>query len=310
MAKQLRDLAKLTFAGPNYADNGLEIDDLSELQAYKKLLVETAKELRKRRNPERARVQKGWIDSIAIKFYGIQAGSAVVALKREVECPDDQMAMDLDTPDEFDDAAEILQDSIAAASADQTLPESLPKNVIPLFESFGKGLEDGNHITVQARRRERAAIYTREVQEKLATWLEPTYLDIVDQTGEVRATDLDGGRFTLRLEDGSKAEGRFTPEQEAKITDALKDHASRRLRVIGRGEYFSGTAKLKRIIETPDISLVPIGEMGYDDSVMPIWDVVSAIGSEIPVEAWETVPSDLAENLDHYLYGRKRENEE
>ena len=308
MTKQLKDLTKLTFDGPKYADHGLEIDDLSELQAYKKLLVETAKEVWKLKNPDRARTPRGWLDSIAIKFYGIEEGSASVALKREIESPENQM--DIELPDEFDEAAEVLQDSMVAAATDQPLPETMPKNVLPLFENFGNNLGEGTRIRVKARRRPQEAIYTREVQKRLATWLEQTYSDQFNQVGEVRATDLDGSRFTLRLEDGNKVEGRFTPKQEALVTDALRDHATRRLQVIGQGEYLCDTAKLKRIIEISDISIVPSGETEYHDGAPPIWEVISAIGSKVPPEAWKKVPEDLARNLDHYLYCRKKEGEE
>ena len=34
-----------------------------------------------------------------------------------------------------------------------------------------------------------------------------------------------------------------------------------------------------------------------------IWDVVEEINTELPADTWETVPTDGAINLDHYLYG-------
>ena len=308
MAKRLKDLTKLTFDGPKYEDHGLEIDDLAELQAYKKLLVETAKEVWRQKNPDRERIPKGWLDSIVIKFYGIDEGSAGVALKREIEYPDDEMYFE--TLDEFDEAAEVLQDTMAAASSDQPLPETMPKNVIPLFENFGKTLGEGNRIKLKARRREEEIVYSSDVQVRLANWLEQTYSDQVDQIGEVRATDLDGGKFTIRLDDGVKVEGRFSLDQEAVVTDALKEHATRRLRVVGRGDYLYDTAKLKKITEVVDISIVPFEHVGYNDNAPPIWLVISDIGEEVPEEEWEKVPEDLAKNLDHYLYGRKKEGEE
>ncbi len=303
MIRQPKDLVTLTFDGPRYKDHGLEIDDLSELQAYKRLIVETAREVWKRKN-ERARIQRGWFESITIKFYGIEPGSASVALKREVECPDDQML--IESPDEFDEAAELLQDCIAAAGTDSPLPESMPKDVIPLFDGFGKYVDAANTIRVKAHRREQGTVYTREVKERLANWLERTYSDQVDLVGEVRATDLDGGRLTLRLSDGTKTEARFTPEQEALVTDALKDHATRRLRVTGAGEFVTDGGKLKRITEITHLSIVPVESTGYDDTAPAIWEVVCGIGSQVPEYAWDAVPEDLATNLDHYLYGRKK----
>jgi hypothetical protein len=41
----------------------------------------------------------------------------------------------------------------------------------------------------------------------------------------------------------------------------------------------------------------------YDDSHPPIWQVVIDLGASLPPETWDRVPTDLASNLDHYLYG-------
>jgi hypothetical protein len=53
----------------------------------------------------------------------------------------------------------------------------------------------------------------------------------VELRGEVRAADLDGRQFSLRLDDGTKVVAEFTAEQEQTITEALREHASRRLRL-------------------------------------------------------------------------------
>jgi len=35
----------------------------------------------------------------------------------------------------------------------------------------------------------------------------------------------------------------------------------------------------------------------------PIWETIADIGKNIPEEEWEGIPTDLARNLEHYLYG-------
>ncbi len=35
----------------------------------------------------------------------------------------------------------------------------------------------------------------------------------------------------------------------------------------------------------------------------PIWEVIAEIGASIPDEEWKKVPTDLARNYKHYLYG-------
>lgn len=43
-----------------------------------------------------------------------------------------------------------------------------------------------------------------------------------------------------------------------------------------------------------------------DDGPAP-WEIALAAGAHVPEAVWSTVPTDLARNLDHYLYGQPRE---
>ena len=41
----------------------------------------------------------------------------------------------------------------------------------------------------------------------------------------------------------------------------------------------------------------------------PIWEIITELSSEIPMEEWAKLPTDGAEQHDHYLYGSpKRDN--
>ncbi len=41
----------------------------------------------------------------------------------------------------------------------------------------------------------------------------------------------------------------------------------------------------------------------YDDSVPPIWQSIIELGSSLPAEEWDRIPTDFAANLHRYLYG-------
>ncbi|MGA3372782.1 MAG: type II toxin-antitoxin system ParD family antitoxin [Terracidiphilus sp.] len=41
----------------------------------------------------------------------------------------------------------------------------------------------------------------------------------------------------------------------------------------------------------------------------PIWETIVKIGKKIPEEEWAGIPTDLARNLDHYLYGSPKASE-
>jgi hypothetical protein len=44
--------------------------------------------------------------------------------------------------------------------------------------------------------------------------------------------------------------------------------------------------------------------------VRPFWEIAEEISSQVPLEEWEKLPADGAEQHDHYLYGSpKRDND-
>lgn len=53
-----------------------------------------------------------------------------------------------------------------------------------------------------------------------------------------------------------------------------------------------------------DLSEAPIPE-----SRRPIWEVLIELGATVPDSEWAKVPTDLAKNLDHYLYGAPKQEE-
>jgi hypothetical protein len=42
--------------------------------------------------------------------------------------------------------------------------------------------------------------------------------------------------------------------------------------------------------------------------VRPLWEIAEEISSQVPLEEWEKLPADGAEQHDHYLYGSPKKN--
>lgn len=126
----------------------------------------------------------------------------------------------------------------------------------------------------------------------------------IELRGEVRSADLDGRQFTLRLDDGTKIVAEFASEQETIITEALREHAKRRLRLRASAEV-GRNGRIKRLasIESLDVEPTP-------SPSKPIWEVALEIGASVSEDEWAKVPADLAKNLHHYLYGAPKESDE
>lgn len=290
------------FNGERFKDHGLDLDVLPELIAYKTLLIETAKALWRAKNPDRERIKRNFEDGLKLKFYRIQPGSVAIPIEREYEV-EESLFPAVRKPDELDEAAALLDEAMNAAAGDQLLPAGFPKNVIPFFDDLGKTLRDDESIEFSPARGGAKIIYTREVRDRLLKRSANEYSDQLNIHGEIRAASLDGNRFTVRQDDGTKVEGRFQPEQEVIITDALREHVSCRVEIQGVG-FFSADGILRRIDRIDQLVVRRLGEQSYDSTARPIWDVVEELGQSIPAEEWEKLPKDASINLDRYLYGK------
>lgn len=305
MAKRQYELVTHIFEGGRFDDYGLDVDVLPELITYKKILVETAKELWRRKHPDRQRLPKNFEDSLSLKFYKILPGSAAVPLMREIEVQEGALPFE-PSPDELDEAVALVVDSIDALSADRPIPQTFPKNVIPLFAEYGQTLHDDERIILKPAKENVKVCYSSRERTLFSGLIKAGYEDKIDLIGEIRAADLDGSNFTLRLGDGSKILGKFLPEHENIIIEGLREHTSRRLHIKGIAEFLP-EGNFKRIVTITHLSIQPIGEVPYDETTRPIWEIIEEIGESVPGEEWAKVPNDLSKNLDHYLYGKPKE---
>lgn len=292
-------LASLRFDGERFADHALDIDCVGELTAYKRLVMECAKELWRRAHPDYERLPKGFEEKLTLRFSEVIPGSAVVPLRRVVE--QEQSLLDFD--DEFDRAAALIDEAIAAADADELLPVALPRNVIPLFRDFGRSLRDSETLFVQSRHRATAAPYTAKARLRLADWTEATYEDVVDAIGEVNMANVRGGAFELTVAPGQPpVKGKFTEAQEAEVLNALQSHMTTRLHVKGLGEFSQSDRQLRKLLRVDSVAAASTTETAYVEGTKPIWETLAELGASVPDEVWEQVPTDLAKRIDHYLY--------
>lgn len=307
MSKVQRQLVLHTFKGKRFDDHGLDLDVLPDLFAFKQLLVETAKALWRRAHPDRERLPKNFEDRLKLKFFNLKEGSVAVPIMREYDSEDQADFWKTQPADELDNAVELVNAAIVAANSREPMPEDLPRNILPLFADYGKGLQEDESVELVSFQTRTTANYNRTVQKELLTRVMTVYPDVVDFTGEVRAVDL-GGTFTLKLDDGSKIPGRFSADQEAVVTEALQEHTSRRLRVSGIAEFQSG-GELKSISKIKELTIQTAGELTFNAQARPVWEVVAELGTKISDQEWAKVPSDAARQVEHYLYGAPKEGQ-
>ena len=119
--------------------------------------------------------------------------------------------------------------------------------------------------------------------------------------------DLDhNGVYQLQLEDGSTIQADFTASQWAYI-ESMHDHGKYSVKIIGEGDYADG--QLRRIASI-DLKKSQRVILPRDLNERPFWEYWIEASKRIPEEELAKIPPDFSWNLDHYLYGALKREEE
>lgn len=296
------DLASLRFDGERFAGHALDVECTQELVAYRRIILECAKALWYRQHPDRERLPKRFEDSFRLQFDRLEEGSARVPLRRVLAT--EQAALDWGNRDEFDEAAELVDAAISAANDDALLPEAFPSNVVLLFRDFGRTLRDDEVLFTRARHGAVEAPYTAKARQRLADWVAATYEDVVEVTGEVQMASVKG-QFSLLTGPSQPVTGKFSPQQEAQVLEALRDHNTLALRVRGVGEFGTQDRLLRRFNRVDSVEHAPVGVPAYVEGAPDLWAELDAIAARVPADAWNAVPADLSLRVDELIYGHE-----
>jgi hypothetical protein len=267
MSGQWKEVVRLAFKGRRYRDHALDLSAITELSQFQKMVAETAKALWRAANPDRERLPKRFEERTRLCLRTIEEGSAVAPLEVYIEEPEVPELFEPE-PTEIKEAVSLVQHVYRAVERDEPLPDNFPKALVSEYERWGQGLSEDEAIEVITADQELVRV-TQVSRARLATFVEGTHEGYVDVTGEVLEADV-------------------------------------RLQVIGVGE-FSPQGKPLRITRVERLQIQPVGEVAYDSTARPIEDVLADLAREVPRENWNRLPSDLTDNLDHYLYGTPKQ---
>ena len=133
---------KLRYRGERFDGARLPLDMLSDLPAYRELLVAFAKEKWKARNPSRKRIPRGFEESLSFSLSTIEDGSAIPVLKWDRK----QVQSSLEGfPDEIIEIIDESHRSIAAMFSDGSTG-NLTSEKIKALNRFGSSLQLGECI--------------------------------------------------------------------------------------------------------------------------------------------------------------------
>lgn len=300
MDSSWKEVIRLTFKGDRFRDHALDLSALSELSQFQKIVAETAKALWRAANPDRERLPKHFEQRARLCLRRIEDGSAIAPLEIEINGSEQDEFWEPE-PKEVEDAINLAYEVFDAVERKHQLPERFPKSLVNEYVKWGQSLADDEEVQL-APLNKRATSITSNTRKRLATFAEAPYEDVTDVTGEVKAADVHQQRFQLWLDDQKTVIVSFTPEQEEKVTTALRDHKTVRMRVQGRGRY-TPEGQLQRVETVDSLEFSAATPQVYDNSAPSIEQELMSLALQISPDDWRQLPDDLTDDLDHYLYG-------
>lgn len=290
-----------TFKGQRFDDHGLDLDVLPEFAVYNKIVMETAKELWRRNNPDKLRMRKNIEDEYRLKIYNIQAGSVSVPIHREI--PSGCLFA---LPGELEVAVDLIQSAIESVAAHLRLPDGFPKSVIPLFCNYGKTLKADEYIEHRIPRTGKVAAFTQDVRAEFEKRQSDAYVDEFDIVGSVIMARVNKPKISVLLDDGSEVEAPFDDSDKNLVLLALDKYEQQKIRLVGKAQY-SSEGVLQKILQITEMQLYgePCISAPPSASAVPVWERCLKVAEKIPPEAQALLPSDAASNLDKYLFPKE-----
>lgn len=225
------DFATHCFKGKRFDDHTLDVEVLQELLAYKQLVLAAAKHIHK---AESGKAARGFDKAFNLAIGVIDGGSFTLGLKASAEAMPLLGGLHPGYQDIFTKARDFV--SSAIARADNGIGE-LPDDVVLGFSRFGKHLEPSDNIVISAPGSKNEVHYNTHVRAAILRSQRKEYEVIATIEGEIRSVSLDELKFGIQLADESQVLGAFSPEDEAKITKALRVHKSVHAQITGLVQY-------------------------------------------------------------------------
>ena len=297
MESQTDHVLELHFRGGVYDSKTLDEPALVEIVKIIHAVTETARSLWRRRNPSRQRLPNGFDESVQLGLRDIGEGSAVPALVRTA--PQEQLHL---FEDDVTEAVTFVHRAFEASQNGLAFPEELDDQLCDIYGDLGTKLPLGCTLEFVPTGKTGASINAAARQQFLDRVPDMT-TDIVDISGRVLAADVHRRTFQLWLDSAMRVDAKFSEEQERRITEALHEHDSLRVRLRGSGQ-FRRNGEIVRVDRVDRVDELGDSNRVFDSSASTISEMVAVAFSGVPDDVWASLPTDLAERHDEYLSGR------
>ncbi len=295
-------LAEMHFSGARYQHHALDRAALNEAGRFLAIAEDIATLLWRRAFPATPTPPATFVDQTRLYAQSVKPGSAVIPFHTiSMEGVQRELPLAVESA-QWPTMPQVLQHLIRAFEGDgrNTLYlESLPAELLGKLGALGDQLAEGSSCILAVPGRGKALIDST-VRARIRSVANTLYEDAVDIAGTVTRVNLKTRECGIETRDGKILALRFPSRLEDKITQALRDHQSTEIRVLGRGEY-SASGSLKSLTSWESVSLDTAAAHGGAE--VSAEAVIDRLFSDLNAENWGKLPQNLAEDHDAYSSG-------
>jgi hypothetical protein len=240
------------FKGARFDGSELPVDLLQELEAYRDLLLAVARHIYLDQHRDRQRVPRGFAESLKLTLSGIQEGSTVAVLSRQVPAQPELADWGADT---FEPAREKIGEVLAAANSGTPLPAGFPTEVLRKFNRLGKRLMDSDSIEFRPSGASTGPKFTIVTKRRLLSSLQDEIE--VAYIGYARLAGASDTRCAvdLTLPSGRDVEGRAGEDVLDAAAKVMPDRKAAWLRVSGTASV-DNYDRVMKLTELEDLEVV------------------------------------------------------
>ena len=242
--------------GGRFDNHTIPLEVLKDWAAFEELVVEVAREIFLKENPERRKAPNGFGDGFSLHLVGIGPGSAIPYIHSVT--PDNPKVERLDL---FQRARDVVLAAVASAAI-ATTPitaatlGNFPAGLTGYFDRFGRSLQGDERIAlIIPGSSAPAVIYNTDVRKRLVLFKATEYRQNADLRGTMLEVHVEKLSFIIRLNNGLVVSGAFTEELRKIAAEALIEYGSSPVLVKGTA-VFDRNDKLKKIEEVSHIEIL------------------------------------------------------
>jgi hypothetical protein len=213
---------KLRYVGARFAGARLPVNVLSDLPAFRDLLVSFAKDEWKKLHPDRQRVPKGFDASLSFDLTMIEEGSAVPNIvwnrtEAQANLPGFEDELEEVVDASYRDIVHLFDSAGGAGAIGELSPEK-----IRALDKFGAGLQGGEQIEVGESPAGNVVYLDAARRKRLITSARETYNTRLTGVGKLASNSV-YGLIIVRAENGQDMSIPVDPEEILRDFDGSLD---------------------------------------------------------------------------------------